>query len=80
MDDLEILHHIEELVNEEHKLTTQAQASGLAEAEQKRMRLLEISLDQCWDLLRQRRALRSSHNNPDEAKIRDADIVEHYKQ
>ncbi len=44
------------------------------------MRQLEVNLDQCWDLLRQRRALRSAHLNPDEAKVRDADIVEHYKQ
>jgi hypothetical protein len=44
------------------------------------MHQLEVNLDQCWDLLRQRRALRSAHLNPDEAKLRDADIVEHYKQ
>jgi hypothetical protein len=80
MDDTEILKRIEELVNEEHVLTQQAQKGGLDDEGHARMRQLEISLDQCWDLLRQRRALRSAHLNPDEAKVRDPDIVEHYKQ
>lgn len=80
MDDTEIMKHISELVNEEHQLTQQFQHGGLSEEGHKRMRQLEISLDQCWDLLRQRRALRSAHLNPDEAKVRDPDIVEHYKQ
>ena len=80
MDDTEIMKHIAELVNEEHELTQQSQQGGLSEEGHKRMHQLEISLDQCWDLLRQRRALRSAHLNPDEAKVRDADIVEHYKQ
>ena len=80
MKDQEILQHIEELVNEEHTLTQQSQAKGLSEEEHSRMRQLEISLDQCWDLLRQRRALRSAHLNPEQAQVRDADIVEHYKQ
>ncbi len=80
MDDSEILKHIEELVNEEHALTQQSQQGGLSDEGHARMRQLAISLDQCWDLLRQRRALRSAHLNPEEAKVRDADIVEHYKQ
>lgn len=80
MNDQEIMKRIEELVNEEHELTQQSQRGGLNEEGHVRMRQLEISLDQCWDLLRQRRALRSAHLNPDEAKVRDADIVEHYKQ
>lgn len=80
MNDIEILKRIEELVKEEHDLTQQSHRGGLSEDEHKRMRQLEIGLDQCWDLLRQRRALRSAHLNPDEAKVRDANIVEHYKQ
>jgi hypothetical protein len=80
MDDTEILHRIQALVTEEHELTTQSHAGGLDEDGHERMRKLEVSLDQCWDLLRQRRALRSAHLNPEEAKVRDADIVEHYKQ
>lgn len=80
MNDIDILKHIEELVNEEHQLFQQSHQGGLSEEEHERKRKLEISLDQCWDLLRQRRALRSAHLNPDEAAVRDADIVEHYKQ
>lgn len=80
MDDLEIMKQIAVFVEEEHALVQQAQRGGLDEEGQKRMRQLEVALDQCWDLLRQRRALRSAHLNPDEAKVRDADVVEHYKQ
>lgn len=80
MNDPEILQHIEDLVKEEHQLTQQSHQGGLSEDEHKRMHQLEVSLDQCWDLLRQRRALRSAHLNPDEAAVRDSDIVEHYKQ
>ncbi len=80
MNDPNILKHIEELVSEEHQLTEQSHIGGLSEEERQRMHQLEISLDQCWDLLRQRRALRSAHLNPDEAAVRDANTVEHYKQ
>ncbi len=80
MDDVEILKHIEALVNEEHDLTQQWQQGSLSGERHQRMRQLEVSLDQCWDLLRQRRALRDAHLNPDEAQVRDADIVERYKQ
>ena len=80
MDDREILQAIEELVQEEHTLVQQSQHSGLDKIGHQRMHKLAISLDQCWDLLRQRRALRSAHLNPDEATVRDADIVERYKQ
>jgi uncharacterized protein DUF2630 len=80
MDDREILQSIEMLVQEEHTLTQQLQQGGLDSTGHQRMHKLAISLDQCWDLLRQRRALRAAHLNPDEASLRDADIVEHYKQ
>lgn len=81
MNDTEILKHITELVDEEHKLENMAaQEGGLTEEERDRVRALEVSLDQCWDLLRQRRARRSAGLNPDEAKVRDPKIVEHYLQ
>ncbi len=80
MNDSEILQRIEGLVNEEHQLTQQSRVGGLSDAEHQRMRELEVSLDLCWDLLRQRRALRHAHLNPDEAAVRDPGIVEHYKQ
>lgn len=80
MDDREILQHISELVREEHQLIYRAQQGGLDTTGHQRMHKLTVSVNQCWDLLRQRRALRSAHLNPDEATLRDADIVEHYKQ
>ncbi len=81
MNDSEILKHITELVDEEHELTNLAeQERGMTEEQHARLRSLEISLDQCWDLLRQRRARRAAGLNPDEAKQRDPEIVEHYLQ
>jgi hypothetical protein len=81
MNDTEILKHITELVDEEHELDNMAaQEGGLTEEQRARVRALEVSLDQCWDLLRQRRARRSAGLNPDEAKVRDPGIVEHYLQ
>ncbi len=80
MDDTEILKHITELVNEEHELTKLVEQGGLSEEQHARIRTLEVSLDQCWDLLRQRRARRSAGLNPDEAKVRDPGTVEHYLQ
>jgi Protein of unknown function (DUF2630) len=80
MDDSEILQSITKLVNEEHQLTKQAEEGELGETKQARMQEIEIQLDQCWDLLRQRRARREFGLNPEEATLRDPNIVEHYQQ
>ncbi len=81
MDDTELLQRIESLVNEEHHLTQRGEEEGgLNSDEHARMQALEVSLDQCWDLLRQRRARRSAGLNPDEAIVRDESIVENFKQ
>jgi len=81
MNDDNILHTITGLVDEEHALMRKAEEEGgLDEAEQARMRELEVRLDQCWDLLRQRRGRREFGMNPEEAKVRDSSIVEHYQQ
>jgi hypothetical protein len=81
MNDSEILKHITELVNEEHELDNQAEEEGgLSEEQNARMQALQVSLDQCWDLLRQRRARREAGLNPDEAKVRGPEIVEHFLQ
>ena len=82
MNDSEILHNIEKLVNEEHELTQLAEGDGegLNDEQRARMQALEISLDQCWDLLRQRRARRSAGLDPNAAQPRDPEIVEHYQQ
>ena len=81
MDDTELLHRIQTLVDEEHQLMQQHTTSGDLNTDQHvRMQQLEVSLDQCWDLLRQRRARRNAGLNPDGAQVRDPNIVEHYQQ
>ena len=84
MSDETIAARIEVLVAEEHHLRSREQTdSGDAEAlagERERLRAVEVELDRCWDLLRQRRALRDAGADPDEATVRDADTVERYRQ
>jgi len=84
MSDESIANRIEALVSEEHQLRTReeqdSQDVDRLEADQERLREVEIELDRCWDLLRQRRALRDAGANPDDAHVRDADTVERYWQ
>ncbi len=81
MDDQEILKHISALVDEEHGLYRRSeQHGGLAPEEDERLKGLEVSLDQLWDLLDRRRALRSAGRNPDDAKLRSPETVENYLQ
>jgi hypothetical protein len=84
MSDENITDRIERLVAEEHELRTREQSDNTndeaLEADQQRLRDVEIELDRCWDLLRQRRARRDAGENPDEAQVRDADTVERYWQ
>jgi Protein of unknown function (DUF2630) len=75
--DVSVLRHIQELVSQEHQF--QAQGS-LSEEERARLRTVEVELDQSWDLLRQRRALRAVGQDPDRAQVRPPDIVEKYEQ
>ena len=75
--DERVLGRIKLLVEEEHKLHT---APKLEPDAQARLQSLRVELDQCWDLLRQRRALREFGEDPDQAKVRPASIVENYKQ
>lgn len=77
MTDSELLAQIKTLVEEEHRLENQPVHD---DAEQARMAQLEVALDQCWDLLRQRRARREFGQNPDDAQPRDPKIVEHFQQ
>ena len=70
MDDQEIVRHINELADEEHRLERTHAGTGLADEELSRLRAIEVSLDQCWDLLRQRRARRASGQDPDDAQVR----------
>jgi hypothetical protein len=76
-----VLAHISELVDQEHDLQSRSrEGEGLSEDDAHRLRRVEAQLDQCWDLLRQRRARRHAGKDPDEAQVRDVDTVEHYRQ
>ncbi|MFY9917283.1 MAG: DUF2630 family protein [Mycobacterium sp.] len=73
------LARIHELVDEERDLRARLQRHEIsADEEHSRLRALEVELDQCWDLLRQRRALRETGGDPREAHVRPADEVEGY--
>lgn len=73
------LSRIRELVNEERDLRDRLQRHEItADQEHERLRALEVELDQCWDLLRQRRALRETGGDPREARVRPPDEVEGY--
>jgi hypothetical protein len=80
MDDPEVIRHIGALVDEEHELERRQAASGPDEAAEDRLREIEVALDQCWDLLRQRRARRDMGENPDDATVRPPEVVERYQQ
>jgi hypothetical protein len=84
MSDESIAARIENLVAEEHNLQ-QREASdrkdeAQLDADQERLRAVEIELDRCWDLLRQRRAREEFGQDPDETQVRDADTVDRYLQ
>ena len=81
MDDKEILAHIGGLIQTEHKLRQQLAAGQLGSAqEREQLKAAEEALDQCWDLLRQRRARREFGENPNEAISRPVSEVEGYMQ
>jgi hypothetical protein len=76
-EDRSVLGNIERLVKEEERLYGQ---SEITDEDRGRLAGLKVELDQCWDLLRQRRALREFGEDPDKAKVRPAKIVENYEQ
>jgi hypothetical protein len=75
--DQSVLQRINELVDLEHRMLASETKS---EEEQGRLRALQVELDQCWDLLRQRRALRTVGQDADQAQVRPPEIVEKYEQ
>jgi hypothetical protein len=77
VEDQPVLNYIQRLVAEEHRLYQQG---NLPQADRKRLAQVQIELDQCWDLLRQRRALRDVGYDPDEAEVRPPQVVENYEQ
>ena len=74
--DKSVLNLIERLVTEEKELYAE---SDMSDAQRTRLTTIHVELDQCWDLLRQRRALREFGRDPDEAEVRPAKVVENYK-
>jgi hypothetical protein len=76
--DESVLRHIRELVDEEHRLRNAA--APLDPPGTKRLEHLQVELDQCWDLLRQRRAKREFGDDPDQAEVRPENVVESYEQ
>ena len=84
MSDESIAARIERLVGEEHDLRAREQADAAddnaLETDRERLRSVEVELDRCWDLLRQRRALRDAGADPEQAEARDPGTVEGYQQ
>jgi hypothetical protein len=80
MKDSELVDRIDRLVAEEHQLEREHSDSGLSDSDRDRLARLEVELDQCWDLLRQRRARRHAGKDPAEAQVRSEEVVEHYQQ
>jgi hypothetical protein len=80
MDEPQIHGSIERLVEEEHELWQRESAGNAGEDDRRRLEQIRVSLDQCWDLLRQRRALRDAGKDPEGAEARRPEIVEGYEQ
>ena len=80
MDDSQIHGTIEQLVAEEHEWWQRESAGSSSDADRRRLDQLKVSLDQCWDLLRQRRALRDVGRDADAAEVRRPEVVERYEQ
>jgi hypothetical protein len=80
MDDDQIHTSIDKLVQEEHELWEREAAGSATDEDRQRLESLKVSLDQSWDLLRQRRALREAGRDPDDADLRGPGVVEGYEQ
>jgi hypothetical protein len=80
MDDNTVLNHIGRLADEEQELEESHMGSPLSKEDLARLKSIEVELDQCWDLLRQRRARRAAGLDPDGAALRKEEVVEKYLQ
>jgi Protein of unknown function (DUF2630) len=78
MPDDSVMSQIDKLAQEEHELFDRESRGIATDADRERLQRLQVMLDQCWDLLRQRRARREFGLNPDEARPRDEKTVEGY--
>jgi hypothetical protein len=80
VEDPQIHGAIDRMVGEEHELWERESAGTATDADRQRLESLRVSLDQCWDLLRQRRARRDAGRNPEGAELRAPEVVERYQQ
>ena len=80
MEDDRIHGRIEQLVAEEHELWQREADGGASDEDRRRLAELRVSLDQCWDLLRKRRALHEAGLDEGAARVRDPEVVERYQQ
>jgi hypothetical protein len=78
MEDQSVIERINELAREEHELFEKESKGQATDRDRDRMKNLEVTLDQCWDLLHQRRAQRGAGLDPDQAEVRDEKTVEGY--
>jgi hypothetical protein len=78
MQDEDVIGRINELAAEEHELFERESRGEATPADRDRIERLQVTLDQCWDLLHQRRARRNAGLDPNEAKVRDPSTVEGY--
>lgn len=79
MQDPGVLDHINDLAHEEEDLYSKAGRGELDTSGKERLRVIQVELDQCWDLLHQRRARRSAGMDPGDAKVRPPEVVEGYE-
>jgi hypothetical protein len=80
VEDPQIHGAIDRMVEEEHRLWERESAGEATDADRERLAELRLSLDQCWDLLRQRRARRDAGLSPESAELRSPEVVERYEQ
>lgn len=80
MEDPQIHGSIDRMVAEEHELWQREAAGEATDSDRQRLESLRVSLDQCWDLLRQRRARREAGQSPEAAELRPPEVVERYQQ
>jgi len=78
VEDQAVFHRINELATEEHEIWRKESLGEATEADRDRLRRIGVTLDQCWDLLHQRRARRAAGLDPAGAKVRDEKTVEDY--
>jgi hypothetical protein len=79
MEDQRVIERINDLAGEEHELFQRESRGEATEEDRKRLKGIEVTLDQCWDLLHQRRARRRAGLDPDQAEVRDPETVEGYQ-